>query len=773
MIFVNQGYADLIAIAADKAIGIDPGQFYVNPAVYDEIRQQVGNGGRITNKLVELRVPTEFSDTKWVLASYLSLEFEEERGILGWFYDITERKRAEEALADSEEKLRELYELSPLGIALTDMNGRYVEFNDAFRLISGYGKEELIGLDYWALTPKKYEAEEAKQLASLSSTGHYGPYEKEYIRKDGSMVPLRLSGVLVTGRDGQKYIWSIVEDISERKRSEENLRITASVFENTQEGILITDNKNLIIGVNAAFTRITGYAEEDVFGLDPKMLSSGQQDKAYYAEMWQSLNEKGIWRGEIWNRRKSGEALAEMLSISVIRDDARQVKRYVGVFSDITNIKKHEAELSRIAHYDALTGIPNRVLLADRMKQAVAQTTRNNNILAVCYLDLDGFKAVNDSMGHEVGDLVLIALASRIESALRGGDTVARLGGDEFVVLLLGLEKVNECLVTLERLLREIDRPVSVRGATLTLSASIGVTFYPDDNEEPDTLMRHADQAMYLAKQSGKNRFHIYDPEKDLRARDQHEFLKSIQRGIEESQFELYYQPKVNLRTKEMVGAEALIRWNHPERGLLYPAEFLRMVENTDLDIEIGVWVIQTALKQLENWRQQGLDIEISINLSAFHLESSSFTEKLKQEIALYPAMSSGTLQIEVLETSALADVNRMNSIIEECRTLGVRFALDDFGTGYSSLTYLSNLPVDVLKVDQSFVRDMLDDQGDLVIVQGIIALAKAFNRQTVAEGIETMDHYRVLLDMGCEVGQGYGIARPMPSDKLKSWKME
>ncbi len=597
--------------------------------------------------------------------------------------------------------------------------------------------------------------------------------DEVFWRKDGTSFSADYTSTPMRNSTG-KIIGAIVSfrDITERKLAEENLLTTASVFENSQEAITITNEANNIIDVNPAFTRITGYSREEVLGRNPKILSSGRHDKAFYAQIWESLNKNKAWRGEIWNRRKSGEVYAEELSISVICDNEGKVQRYVAVFSDITKAKEHEAELSRVAHYDALTGIPNRVLLADRMKQAIAQTMREQDMMAICYLDLDGFKNINDTMGHEAGDEVLIEVARCIEKTIRGGDTVARLGGDEFAILLLGLGQAEECVATLERLLAAIAQPLTIKNKPCSISASIGVSIYPLDDENPDTLLRHADQAMYIAKQSGKNRFHIYDPALDRRARDQNEFLKSIRLALEHNQFVLYYQPKINLRTKELVGAEALIRWRHSERGLLSPAEFLRHIENTDLDIEIGEWVTATALAQMNNWRNTGLDIEVSINISGYHLESTRFVEKLQRQLAQYPDIPSGKLQIEVLETVALNDIAIVREIIESCRKLGVGFALDDFGTGYSSLSYLSSLPVDVLKIDQSFVRDMLEDKGDMAIVQGIVALAHAFDLQTVAEGIETEDHYRALLDMGCEVGQGYGIARPMAADELINWQV-
>lgn len=458
--------------------------------------------------------------------------------------------------------------------------------------------------------------------------------------------------------------------------------------------------------------------------------------------------------------------LASFMPIQHLGEEA-----VLGWFLDISHIKDHEAELSRIAHFDGLTGIPNRLLLADRMNQAIAQTSRDKNMMAVCYLDLDGFKPINDVLGHAAGDLVLIEIAKRIEKCIRGGDTVARLGGDEFVVLLLGQEKGHESLATLERLLAAISEPIIVKNKSVTVSASIGVSIYPLDDEDPDTLLRHADQSMYLAKQSGKSRFHIYDPAVDRNARDQNEFLKSFRFGLENRQLELYYQPKVNLKTKQMVGVEALIRWNHPQRGLLPPSEFLRLIENTELEIKVGEWVIATALAQMNEWQKSGLDIEVSINISGYHLESFDFFAKLQKQLSNFPDSLFGRLQIEVLETVALNDIAVVRETINLCRNLGISFALDDFGTGYSSLSYLNSLPFDTLKIDQSFVRDMLEDKGDRAIVQGIIALAKAFERQTVAEGIETETHYQMLIDLGCELGQGYGIAKPMPAKEIMNWQ--
>ncbi len=452
------------------------------------------------------------------------------------------------------------------------------------------------------------------------------------------------------------------------------------------------------------------------------------------------------------------------------RDEAGEPTLMVGTFSDITLLKQHEKQLEHIAHYDALTGIPNRVLLADRLQQALAHTNREGSILAVCYLDLDGFKLVNDTMGHEAGDRVLIEVTRRIKETIRSDDTVARLGGDEFAVLLQGLKAAEECSVSLDRLLEEISQPIEIKGKQFEVSASIGVALFPANDEDADTLLRHADQAMYSAKQSGKNRYCLYDAENDQRARSHHEFLRRFTQALAQNEFELFYQPKVDMRSLQLVGAEALIRWNHPERGLLAPVEFLHAIEGTALEIELGDWVVATAFEQLGAWYQAGLKLELSINISARHLQSNDFAWKLKRKMLRHPDVPKGSMQVEVLETAALEDIPRVSDTIERCHKIGISFALDDFGTGYSSLSYLGRLPVDTLKIDQSFIRHMLEDRGDRAIVQGVIALAKAFDRRLVAEGVETEELFHALVEMGCECGQGYGIALPMPASEFPAW---
>ena len=554
------------------------------------------------------------------------------------------------------------------------------------------------------------------------------------------------------------------------QRSQADMRLAASVFEHAREGIIITDAAGNIVDTNPAFSQITGHAREAVIGLTPRVLSSGRHGPAFYAEMWRAIETEGHWIGEIWNRRANGEEYPERLSIAAIRDASGAVSHYLGVFSDISLVKQQELQLQHLASHDALTGVPNRVLLADRMRHAIAQARRGGEWLAICYLDLDGFKPINDSLGHDAGDRLLVEMARRMNEALRSGDTVARLGGDEFVLLLQGLRDVEECETTLNRLLGVIAQPTLLDGKMISLTASVGVSLYPGDDEDPDTLLRHADQAMYNAKQAGRGRYTFHDAEGDRRARNHRETWERIRQALEHDEFELFYQPQVNMRTGKVVGAEALIRWHHPERGLLSPATFLPVIENTDLDPILGDWVLARALTQLEAWRRQGLEITVSVNISARHIQQRDFLERLQAHLDAHPGVSTRQLELEILETAALEDLARVSEVIRTCQHLGSDFALDDFGTGYSSLTYLKHLPVQIMKIDQSFVRDMLRDPDDLAIVEGVIALAEAFGREVVAEGVENLESGLLLLQLGCAVAQGYSIARPMPADRLPDW---
>ncbi|HRP23177.1 EAL domain-containing protein [Thauera sp.] len=555
-------------------------------------------------------------------------------------------------------------------------------------------------------------------------------------------------------------------DISRRKLNEEKLRLAASVFASSYEAILITDADNRIIDANPAFTRITGFTRDEVIGQTPALLNSGRQGREFYRNMWSSLHETDHWQGELWNRRKDGTEFAEMLSISRVRDGDGRVMHHVALFSDISHLKLHEEELNRIAYFDPLTGAPNRRLLDDRLRQAIAHARRTGKALGVCVIDLDGFKPINDQYGHEAGDRLLVEIVDRLNGLLRASDTVARLGGDEFVLLLEDMDGT----AVLARVLEAIRQPMQFGRDRVSVSASIGVTCFPEDDVDPDTLLRHADQAMYRAKQRGRDCIQHFDTTVEQHLANRQKRCLRLEQALREREFVLHYQPQVDMPGGRMIGAEALIRWQHPEQGLLAPAHFLPDVEGTELEAAIGEWVMDSALNELERWREAGLDISVSINVGANHLLKPGFVDTVRSALQRHPGIPPARLELEILESTAIDDMVSALEVLHACRRLGIRLALDDFGTGYASLKHFRQLPVDLLKIDRSFVIDMLDDAEDRAIVQGVIQLAKAFGREVIAEGVETPAHAAALTALGCRLGQGFGIARPMPAAHVLGW---
>ena len=571
----------------------------------------------------------------------------------------------------------------------------------------------------------------------------------------------------VDGEEGIEPGFVVIQtNISDRKNSERGLRIAASVFDRSHEAIVITDHLNHIIDVNPAFSRITGYSRQEVLGLNPSILSSGRHSREYYRSMWQSIEKTDHWRGEVWNRRKNGEEYVELLSISRVHLEEPGKHYYVAAFSDITALKNHAKELDRAANYDDLTGLPNRQLLEERLRSARAHADRQKRSLAICYLDLDGFKGINDELGHDFGDEALRMVAERLTRSLRSGDTVARIGGDEFVLLI----QSDHSEPLYQRILSSVSEPFDMAGKAVNLTASLGVTLYPEDDTDAEGLIRHADQAMYAAKEKGRNQFYIFDPGQYAFRKERRNLLMEISRALENEEFELYFQPQLRMADCQVIAFEALIRWNHPEKGLITPDAFLPAAANSHLEIPLGQWVLKEAIHQMNRWREAGEALGVSINISAPHLMDRKFADYLEGYLQSHPEVSPGQITLEVLESTALEDTKRASNVLARCQSLGLQVALDDFGTGFSSLTYLRTLPVDVIKIDQSFVRNMLTDANDRAIVESVIFLAQRFDHPVLAEGVETMDHAAALRDMGCNLVQGYGIARPMPSGEVLEW---
>ncbi|MDD2880993.1 MAG: EAL domain-containing protein [Rhodoferax sp.] len=651
------------------------------------------------------------------------------------------------------------------------LGGIINRWNPGAERMFGYSALEMVGQSILRLLPPDRQNEEALILERIQDGQTVQHFDSLRVRKDGRII--HVSATISPIRDAKGRLIGaskIARDITAQKEASRQLQLTASVFTNASEGIFITDRRGAILEVNEAFTRITGYNRENAIGKNPQVFRSSQQGPEVFKAIHLGLIRHGEWRGELWNRRLNGDSYSAWLTISTVRDSRGKVQNYVALFSDVTAMKLQQETLEHGAHYDVLTDLPNRLLLSDRLQQAMTMCHRHNRGLAVLFLDLDGFKSINDRHGHKVGDELLIALSSQMKAALRDVDTLARMGGDEFVAVLTDVEDIQDCLQTVNRLLEACACPVLIQGLELRVTASVGVTLYPQDNAEAEQLMRHADQAMYQAKQSGKNRFHLFDSAQDAEVRSRTFQQELIAQGLARQEFVLFYQPKVNMRTGAIIGVEALIRWQHPDKGLLPPSAFLPAVEQHALNETIGSWVVGAALKQMTDWKVEGLTIAVSVNIGARQLQSTHFAGHLSALLSNYPAVSPEHLELEVLETSALNDINSTASIMEDCHRLGVRFALDDFGTGYSSLTYLRHLPVETLKIDQSFVRNMLEDRDDLSIVKGVIGLASAFHKDVIAEGVETDSHGTRLIELGCDHAQGYGIARPMPADQVAAW---
>ncbi|MDO9597611.1 MAG: EAL domain-containing protein [Azoarcus sp.] len=686
-----------------------------------------------------------------------------------------------QALHESEAMLRNVLDEIPDPLVLKDHDGNFLFGNRTVARLYNTTPAEMVGKQDGDFGVPKEMADFFREnvLAIMASGETQVVLEDSRDAVSGEIRHYRSIKKPLKDARGNKQILVIAQDITDIIHAQKMLvkseRRLQDVLEVTREGIWDWHVPSGKVIHNAQWYGLLGYAagelsdDFETFGklvypddMEAVILRlegalKGQTD-AYYSEHRLVCKDgTPIWiqdRGRVVERDAEGKPL-----------------RLVGSFADISMQKAHQRQLERLAHYDALTGLPNRVLLADRLNQAMVQARRRKKQLVVAYLDLDGFKSINDQYGHDVGDQLLTRLAAHIKAELREGDTFARLGGDEFVAVFGDLPDAHASVPMILRLLSAVALPVHVKGLTLHVSGSVGVSAYPQVEEvDADQLLRQADQAMYQAKLAGRNRYHVFDAEQDRSMRGHHESLKRIERGLSDNEFVLHYQPKVNLRTGQVIGMEALIRWQHPDHGLLAPADFLPVIESHRLGVELGNWVLNTALDQIEAWQRQGVDLAVSINVSAHHLQQADFAARLQASLAAHPDVRGGQLELEVLETSALDDVNYVASVISACAELGVGFSLDDFGTGYCSLTYLRHLPAGTLKIDRSFVRDMLEDPEDLAILEGVLGLAAAFRRRVIAEGVETVEQGVMLLQLGCELAQGFGIARPMPAHHVPRW---
>ncbi len=573
-------------------------------------------------------------------------------------------------------------------------------------------------------------------------------------------------------------LMATLADVHDKRKAQERQLMSASLFQHLHEGLLITDADLRVLDVNPAYAQILGVPREQLLGTVPSLLRPTPADpvaRQQRAAMWADLRDHGRWRGELEERRVDGSPCTLQATISTVLGPEQDLRYHVLVISDITEQREQREQLERQAHYDELTRLPNRARLTELLDEAIHAADRDDSLLVVAYLDLDKFKPVNDRHGHAAGDRLLVELAGRLKSALRRRenwtDSAARLGGDEFV-LLLRAGTLEEARLALDRVLRVVSKPYVIDPADdpVQVTASMGATIYPIDRSDADTLLRHADNAMYLAKEKGRNGCHFFDPEQRRRTEERTLALGRIQEALDRQEFVLFYQPKVDMASGRVHGFEALLRWEHPTQGLVAPQQFLPLIEHTGLSVHVGDWVIAQALDHLNSWRRDGFEFSVSVNISARHLQERDFAQRLAELLARHATSLASQLEIEITESAAHDDVDATSAVLSRCRALGVRFALDDFGTGYSTLKYLKQLPVDVLKIDKSFVHQMLDNTQDRAIVEGVIGLANTFGCTVVAEGVESPAQARMLLDLGCTLGQGTGIAAPMPSSQVAGW---
>ncbi|WP_372831946.1 EAL domain-containing protein [Pontibacterium sp.] len=682
---------------------------------------------------------------------------------------------------------RERLEIAMMGAndGLWDWNleSDEVYYSPRWKSMLGYADHELESkLDTWAHLVDQDQMETVlmkveEYLAAPSDSAFRVEFRMRH--KEGYWVEILSRAQLARDAEGResspRRLVGTHVDITARKLAEDVLKQSEleqrSLIAALPDIIMRFDIKGRHLFISENINVVTVLEAEQYIGKTHRELGFDEGlCQEFESSIAHTFSKAEPYETEVQMRGPAGEKVFNLKLTPDMPEDG-EVRTVLAVARDITLLKKHQQQLEHIAHYDVLTGLPNRILLADRLQQAMMLSLRRGTKLGIVYIDLDGFKEVNDTYGHDVGDRLLQTVSSRMQTALRDGDTLARLGGDEFVAVIGDLQTHQSCEEILQRILHEVGRDVRGEKYVTRVGASLGVTFYPQDEDiDADQLLRQADQAMYQVKLSGKNHFHIFDMAQDRALRGSHEIIERIRTGLSRDEFELYYQPKVNMKTGAVVGVEALIRWNHPELGLMCPDDFLPAIGDHPLSIELGHWVICRALEQVANWQDEGLFLPVSVNVSATLLQHSDFVRSLKVALDAWPQVSPDQVELEILETAALDDILHTSMTLNSCLDLGVSVAIDDFGTGYSSLTYLKTLPLSTLKIDQSFVLGLIDNPDDLAILEGIMGLAKAFQLKVIAEGVESIDHGRFLMDIGCELAQGYVISRPLLANQLPQW---
>jgi diguanylate cyclase (GGDEF)-like protein/PAS domain S-box-containing protein len=676
-----------------------------------------------------------------------------------------------QALRTSELRFRAIFDGISDAAIFTDPQRRILLVNQAFAEIFGCEPEQVRGqqptfmyhsrADYDLLGELRYRADLRVEA---------GYFEWRYRRHDGSDFWAETHATPIYDTEGHMLgYFSLLRDIGERKKAETRQLQAATVFSNSQEGIVITTAGHTITSINPAFTSITGYTEREALGRPMSMMKSGRQDRGFYAEMRKALETEGVWRGEIWNRRKNGEIYPQWLAISAVRDSSGAVINYVGIFTDISQIKQSQAQLEQLAHYDPLTGLPNRLLAHSRLQHAIDRAQRRKTRVAVLYIDLDRFKNVNDSLGHPAGDALLGLVTARLLRRLRQEDTLARLGGDEFMLVLEDLVEPGDPIPVAQLLLNLLEQPFMIDDLhEVFLGASIGVSLYPDDAHSVTEMIQHADAAMYLAKESGRNTFRYYTEELSRQASERLGLETRLRRALERNEFTLHYQPQLDITSNRLIGLEVLARWQPPGEAMVSPARFIPIAEETGMIRAIGAWVLEQACRQMRAWLDAGLpELRLAVNLSGRQFQAQDLVAQVGQILAR-TGMPPHLLELELTESIVMQHASESIAHLQALKALGLQLSVDDFGTGYSSLAYLKRFPIDKLKIDRSFVDGLPDDVDDREIAAAIIAMARSLKLQVLAEGVETREQLEFLRSRGCDSYQGYLYSPPVPADQVE-----
>lgn len=665
-----------------------------------------------------------------------------------------------------------LADTSIVGIYLLDQNLCFSYVNKQLAQMLGYERTEMIKGDFSLkrlFTPSNYEMVSERAMKWFAANEPASRYETKALHKDGSVIELEILGSLMS-LHGQSIIIGMMSDISQRKQDEISLRRSALIFEQTSEAMVITDADGVVQDINPAVTAVTGYEAAELIGKRMSVISSQRHDLSFYRDMWNSLIETGKWQGDIRNRRKSGEEFIEHLTINTTYDEDGLVNSRIGLFSDVTENRRREALIWRQAHYDHLTGLPNRQMFYEHLQRSIVQSKSSGLPFALVFLDLDFFKQVNDTFGQDIGDELLRIVAERVTSSVRKENLVARLDGDEFTLIVQNLKELDNVRTVCTKVLESVAQPYALSNNTVNISVSMGVAFYPDNGSDATELLKHADLAMYMSKEKGRNQYCFFSTSMQENSQKRRDMLRDLQQGLDAKQFTLHYQPIVEMQSKRIAKAEALMRWHHPQHGMVSPVDFIPLAEDSGLIVPMGDWAFHHAASQLAQWRKE-LDpnFEVSVNVSPVQFEPKGLDPKAWIAGLDALRLPGSAITLEITERLLMEVDENTHSLLLAFRGAGIQVALDDFGTGHSSLSYLKRFNIDLLKIDQSFVINLTRESEDLALCQAIIVMAHQLGMKVVAEGVNTPEQHEILLEAGCDFGQGYWYARPMPPEDLAS----